>query len=379
MDCGTGLLAALGPTWHDKNAIQGDESAMTAAAAYVPINRRSIDAVSWGCEHLAVFGVGAAEAAIWYRFWEGPVKDQFWINLGGESATPPTPITSERGDIDVFYVAKDKSTHVKNHNGSSWGDWQSLSGLIYSNLAAVSWGPGHVAVLGLGGSSGQDPFIKTKSNGTWAPSWQLIPGGGKIKSDLSAVSWGPGRIDVFGIGLDDRLYTRSYENGQWLDSGWSNLGGGFSSPPTAVSRGDGKLDVFGIAKSGTLQWRSYKRDGGGWSDEVSLGGTTYSAISAKVSSFFGVKRIDIVVLGGTDRVYHIAYSEANETWSGWTSHGRAFDTKPVIAGGAFTDRLDILSLGQVNSPMLHQAWNGSSWDPTVDTWVDENGAFLKYK
>jgi len=328
-----------------------------------------MDAVSWGCERLDAFAIGD-DIQIYHKYWNGPDEDNAWKSLGGGSLSPPAAVSSKRGHLDVFHRSVDKGVYVKHLADSTWSSWVNLGGKTEGNLATVSWGPDRVDIYALGGAEGQTPYRKTKDGETWSSTWEDLDG--RFKSELAAVSWSPGRIDVVGIGLNDAMFIKSYSGGRWL-AGWNSLGGSFNSPPTIVSRGSGLLDVFAVDKSGVPQWKSFN---GAWSEWQTLGGVLYSAMTVKVTSFFGTKRIDIFALGGADRVYQKTYNGVTNKWEGWTSHGTAFDTEPVLASWG-SDRLDILCIGK-SSDMWHQSWNGTSWEPSLGTWASDAGVFKKF-
>ena len=342
------------------------------------MNKRSIDAVSWGCNRLDAFGIGAGQNGhVYHKYWDGPDDDGSatnWQSLGGNARSAPTAISTKYGHLDVFYVDADKSVYVKHLANDTWSEWVSLKGGLYSNVEAASWGPDHVDIFALGGSKGETPYRKTMDKGVWANSWENL--GGALQSDIAAVSWGPGRIDIFGNG-GENIYTRSYDNGGWL-SAWTSLGGTYKSPPTAVTRGYGTLDIFAVDTKGAVQHRSYAN--GKWAAWQSLQGILTTRVAAQTSSFFGTTRIDVFALGAggsSDQVYRNTYNGATNKWEGWLAHGRSFDSAPAVASRQ-SNRLDIFCLEKDSSAMWHQAWNGTSWVPTLKTWANEKGVFKKF-
>ncbi len=337
------------------------------------MNKRSIEAVSWGCDRLDAFAVGT-DTSLYHKWWTGPADDRTWDNLGGICKSPPAAVSSKRGSLDVFVRGTDRTVFVRHFNGSSssWSAYQGLGGVGTGNLAAVSWGPDLVGVLGLNEYYGGT--WRMRNGTTWAPAWEAL--GGTFKSELAALSWGPGRIDLFGIGSDESIFTKAYTAGRWAPS-YTSLGGTFVSPPTVVSRGPGRLDVFAVDKTtGGLLQKTYAD--GAWSDWMALGGgPLLSAVTAHTSSSFGAERIDVFALGGNDTVVGKTYDGLTDNWGNWVSHGAAFDSKPVVAGWG-ADRLDVLCLGKGNVDLWHQAWNGSSWDPSVESWSSEAGSLKKW-
>ena len=67
-------------------------------------------------------------------------------------------------------------------------------------------------------------------------------------NSLAATSWGKGRIDLFWVGTDGALWTRHWDLGGW--SADLSLGGTPASPPAAVSWGVGQMEVFSVFPDG---------------------------------------------------------------------------------------------------------------------------------
>ncbi|WP_229741964.1 hypothetical protein, partial [Kocuria dechangensis] len=55
-----------------------------------------------------------------------------------------------RGRLDTFVVGNDRALYHKWFQGG-WSDWESLGGGLYSNPAAVSWGPNRIDAFAIGG------------------------------------------------------------------------------------------------------------------------------------------------------------------------------------------------------------------------------------
>ncbi len=109
--------------------------------------------------------------------------------------------------------------------------------------------------------------------------------GGALTSDPAAVSWGPNRVNVFASGLDNALWTKSWDGVRWSE--WYWMGGNLTSGPDVASRGPGRLDVFVRGPDNALFTRNFDVTSG-WSDWYSLGrlphlgprGATASRISS---------------------------------------------------------------------------------------------------
>ncbi len=85
---------------------------------------------------------------------------------------------------------------------------------------------------------------------------------------IAATSWGKARIDLFWRGQDGALWTRHWDLGGW--SADLSLGGTPASAPAVVSWAVGQMEVFAVFPDGQL-WDRYF-DGSDWHPWESLGG-----------------------------------------------------------------------------------------------------------
>ena len=81
--------------------------------------------------------------------------------------------------------------------------------------------------------------------------WESL--GGILTSNISSVSWSANRIDSFARGTDNALYHRWWNGSAW--GGWESLGGVITSDPTAVSWGPNRIDVFAKGTDNAMHHR----------------------------------------------------------------------------------------------------------------------------
>src|SRR5207245_1910881 len=82
--------------------------------------------VAWGTNRLDLFGLGM-EHALWHRWWNGSSWGG-WESLGGILTSPPTAVTWGPNRLDVFGVGTDSAVWHRWWDGMSWGGWESLGG-----------------------------------------------------------------------------------------------------------------------------------------------------------------------------------------------------------------------------------------------------------
>lgn len=165
-------------------------NSVTTTAADVTVNKRSIAAVSWGCGRFDTFAIGTANA-VYTKHRDDLVDDNNWTStlLGGDSASPPAAVSHKPHRLDVFVRGQDHAMWNTYYNGKDWSGFRSLSGGFVLTPTAVSWGPDH--------------------------------------------------IDVFGIGTHKAAYRKTYEKGSGWTNTWENLGGDWTSVVAARLLGSG--------------------------------------------------------------------------------------------------------------------------------------------
>jgi hypothetical protein len=297
---------------------------------------------------------------------------------GGSNEFISGPSISARwaGQLDTFAVGNVGGVvYQKSYDAIGWNQgWYPLDGNITSDVDSVSWSSTRVDLVGIGTDKNVYHKVWTGGWDAWLPltsssDWKYSPSVAAPKAD---------RLWVFAIGTNSHLWARYWTGSAW--SAWGDRGGVFTSAPDAYayayttkygtpqenlfvvgkntsnqislyrqgatpsegypyatwlqlptpagggsfdsgasicSWGNGRLDVFArMASTQHLMHTSSTNDGNYWTAWEDLGGILYSDPDC-VS--WGPNRIDVVVRGGGNHIYTIAYS--NGAWSGWADLG----------------------------------------------------------
>ena len=81
--------------------------------------------------------------------------------------------------------------------------------------------------------------------------WESL--GGILESPPKAVSWSVNRLDIFAVGTDSALWHRWWDGSSW--GGWESLGGILESPPDAAAWAANRLDIFVVGTDSALWHR----------------------------------------------------------------------------------------------------------------------------
>jgi len=250
---------------------------------------------SQGTNRLDVFARGA-DSALWWKVWDGSAWGS-WAKVGGMITSDPAALSWSRDRIDVF--AKGPNDHLWQitYSAGIWSAWQDRGGILISAPAACTGGPNSLGVVVRG--PGNALFAIVGDGTTWS-GWIQLPG--LWNSAPACVVASLGTMDVFVTGFDYKLY-----HGHWNGSAWStmeSLDGICASGPAVASWGGGRLDVFVRGPLGNLWQKSYT---GSWSDWTALAGTmTFQGDPDAVS--WGYGRIDLFAVGADYALYHKAWT-----------------------------------------------------------------------
>ncbi|MBJ7598359.1 MAG: hypothetical protein JF922_09780 [Candidatus Dormibacteraeota bacterium] len=292
------------------------------------------DATSLGFKYDLVNGSNLRGTGMWALGYDGGSPDLWnelalkfsgvptWDSLGGALSGGPGAAAWASNRLDVFGRGTDSGLWHRWWNGSAWGGWESIGGVLAAGTApaAVSWSFGRLDVV-VQGSDGAVWHTWFEGN-SWG-GWESL--GGHVTSSPSVASWGSGRLDVLARGDDNGLWHRWFDRGVW--SSWEPLGGGLAAAPGATGRGPGALDVFVKGTDGQL-WHLWWGASGWWGWE-GLGGQVASAPAA---SSWGSGRIDVVALGPTHELRHLYWSGQ---WSLWLSRGGSGTSDPALTSPGY--------------------------------------------
>jgi hypothetical protein len=272
----------------------------------------TIAPASWQSGRLDLFTMSPQQTLLhkWYN--SGSVWSA-WEDLGAPTAGTVTELWSEPaavswgpGRIDVF--ALDRAFHVRHKwYSGGWSGWEDLGGSFqWGDVFATSWGTGRLDVF-THDSTGALMHRRYVSGSGWSAWLQLFPYDSACRGGTQGVSWGTNRIDIFVACDGSTVYSMSHY--WWDGTRWNGpqrfTDGRLSGGLAVSSRGTGRLDVFGV---GTNQYLYHKwfQSGSGWSGWSSLGVPPAEAGGAGSIDMYpgavsvrGTNRIDVFVTCGT--------------------------------------------------------------------------------
>lgn len=247
--------------------------------------------------------------------------------------------------LDVFYRDSGNNLRQAWKVGANWTS-QALSGVVVSDPAAVSWGPGRIDIVAFGGDYNLYHWA-TGQAGADAPA----PGVFGLGTP-TIVSAGVNSLDIVFRNLDHGV-TRVFWNG----AAWSseNLGGTIRGFPTAAITAGPTRRVYSIG-TGQGLFEKARPNAGAWSawQSVSVAagvGATKLAGSPRAV----IRSSDSVVLVQT-RLFvgdSLGIFARPNTWSFSGAGASAFrgSPTPLPTGGAW-----------VASPVSHlRLWDGVAW------------------
>jgi hypothetical protein len=198
-----------------------------------------------------------------------------WTSLGGGIADDPAGEAVSPTSIYVFAEGRDDhALWTRSWNGTTWGPWSSLGGVILFGPDAAVQGVSGLRIDVFGTGVDHQLYTRTFNGTTWG-AWSSL--GGYVTQKPGVVSWGSGNMAVFVRGIDNALYTRTFSGGVW--GAWSSLGGGLMFGAEPMSCSAGHLDVYVVGAGGQLYHRGYNGAWTGW-DQTNLGGTWTSNLGA---------------------------------------------------------------------------------------------------
>jgi len=159
-------------------------------------------------------------------------------------------------------------------------------------------------------------------------------------------------------GTDNRLYWNKLSSGTW--TGWGSLSGATPSAPTICSSGSNMiLVVRGLDNGIYLKIFSNDMWSSSWN---SPGGATNDQPACAILD----STLYLVVRGLDSVTYANSMSLATSTWSGWANLGGQTPSAPVLVGTSSANRLDLVVRGLANG-IYHKAFVNGAWTLTWDT------------
>lgn len=169
-----------------------------------------------------------------------------------------------------------------NSYSGSWGSWRSLGGATSSSPSLCHSGAGSAELIVRG--TDNHIYHKSYSAGTWSSSWDSLGGAAKLQpvcvvvpSFYYGATLHPATLHVVVVGTDNALYYNHETLGEapnW--AGWQSLGGATPSKPTLVYTwpDDGRLDLLVRGMDNGIYHKSYYVVTNSWSTWDTPGGAT---------------------------------------------------------------------------------------------------------
>jgi hypothetical protein len=327
-----------------------------------------------------------------------------WNNsAGGVLLSAPAVVSLGDGQFDVFAVFSDNQIWRRHWQGGWDAGWTPVAHDAkraqvpfwvgptpeLPGLAAVARGT-EINLFRLG----QDNTLYWHQGLDNATAWQSL--GGMLASAPGAVSSSPTQMQVFARGLDDKLWTITYNNGwgAWQELSQDGMDDdpenviAVASAPAVVSPASSPMTVF-VRGSDDQTWR--RQFNGGWGAWEPAGGTLASGpaavVTATSTSLFAQNSagllqashspLDWVELGGLPSCCAVADTGLVATTAAKNIGDYQDFTVNVETGYFFGDGRSQVALAyftDASTIRLSIYENGSRLLPTADN----TGAFKKY-
>ncbi|CAL8579191.1 hypothetical protein XPA_004942 [Xanthoria parietina] len=315
---------------------------------------RQLSSVSWGENHLDLFGYNGKNLT--HKYWDGYQWNPsgFGVEqLGQGLAAKPGTILHQYYDGTAWKPDHTEFEQLGQGCNPSY------------EIEASTWGPDHLDVFCRDPDDNQ--ILHQYYNGhRWS---ELEPFGGDVTIGPRVVSWGENHMAVFFLDHEGEVNQRYWDGSQWSDE-WVT----FTSPEDyhfdtlAVSSwGENRLDVWAAERKSGL-WHLYW-DGSQWAEWEWLSGPDDEPIDHIGVASWSAGHFDIVTLGRDDRQYRYKYYDGawQPSVSGWYDRpGVGFESIPSVISWA-PNRLDIFGV-TADDRLLHQAWTGYDWYPGAEKW-----------
>jgi Concanavalin A-like lectin/glucanases superfamily len=249
--------------------------------------------------------------ALWFRKYDGTAWGA-WQSLGGILSSDPDAVSSAPNKVNVVVRGADNALWIRRYDGAAWGAWQSLGGISNSGPSIASSNTNLLEVFARGSDNAL--WVKRYDGTAWG-SWQRL--GGTFSSDPDASN----KLDIVVRGTDNALWIKRYSGGAW--GAWQSLVGIINSGPTAASSGASNLDAFARGTDNALWQKTW--NGASWGAWHSLGGIISSDPDATSSG----SGIYIVTRGSDNTVRLKTWNGA--AWGAWQSLGGITNSGPAIA------------------------------------------------
>jgi hypothetical protein len=288
----------------------------------------------------------------------------------------PAAVARGAAQIDLFRRGPDNTLRWRHSDdGSAWGSWQNLGGVITSAPSAVSRDADLLQVFARG-VDGAIWYCTLAGGdcGEWG--YLEMPAGISAASAPTVVSPpGSDEVYLYVYGSDGELKSNHFSGGAW--QGWAEEVLPFDPAPAAAVGGayhDGQIDLFVLAEDGTLQ----QHTAGGWGDlgrpacmGSYTGNTAYDrsyGIKVTAGHFMGAGRELIAVaavLPNSDAHPWVLLFDVRD---GFEPYLRSMKKSPVFTAPAHVGTFDIAA-GDVTGSGVDQILLASMPLPSGYGWI----------
>jgi hypothetical protein len=270
--------------------------------------------------------------SLYQRHWDGTAWSADWDIVDVEPADgvslvdAPAAVAHSTDQLDLFRRAGDATLRWLHYDGTAWGSWQNLGGLLLDAPTAISLGGDQVQVF-VRGVDGR-LWYRTYDGTSWG-AWQCLVGL-NLSAAPTAVSPAGGQVDVYARGEDEALWRIRFDGNTW--SGWENLQGRLGSGAAVAVYGS-EVELFAqttddpdtepVEPVGSLQQKHY--DGATWTDWQDVGGLEVSfayhpglpadVVDVTTGYFSGDGREQIVLAYGQGSGYTVRLYDVDSGFS----------------------------------------------------------------
>jgi len=242
----------------------------------------------------------------------------------------------------------------------SWAPWQILSGATSATPTLCSSVEG--AELIVRGMDSHTIYHRRFVKGTWSGSWDT-PGGATQDQPACAVL--NGTLYLVVRGTDDEVWFNSQPLNSSVWSSWVRLGGQTLAPPAlTVSTGANRLDLVVRGMDDVIYHKSYLN--GQWATTWDSPGGNTARTPVAVSDSAG---LHLILVAENDVLYynHLTFGG---TWSGWTYLAGDSHSTPSLSLDN-TGTLNLVARG-LNDNVYHKPMSpGGQWQ---SYWDSSNGS-----
>jgi len=192
--------------------------------------------VSWAPGRLDIFARGS-DGGCHHRAYDMKTGWTGWEALGGQITDSPSAVSWGLGRLDIVVRGSDGGCWHKCWDANAGGyyppktQWGSLGGKITGAPSIVSWGPGRFDIVVRGPAGGIWHKCYDQAKG-WYPGQteEWSPLGGNTMGSPTAVTWGPGHLAIVAkskpqVGVNSAVLYKDYNEGKGWMKEWANLGG----------------------------------------------------------------------------------------------------------------------------------------------------------